>query len=341
MLRATLSRPDFDDPALPQAWDGLAAGRDSPFLRWSWIGCLAAQRFRDPWLLTVRDAGVVIGLALLGRTRSPLGSTFHLHETGNPAEDAVFVEHNGIVSAPGREAALLGTLLSVVRGRVMLSGVDDTWLAAARDLGGVVGPVRGRPAPFVRLDAPDALSRNTRAQLGRSERSYAASGPLWAERAGTAAEAQAFLEAMLPWHLESWRARGVASGLASPPVQRFLRALLDRGVPDGTVDMLRVAAGARTVGFLLNLRSGRRVCAYASGFDYAGAARHEKPGLTCHAVAIACARAAGAGEYDFMAGDARYKSSLANDVRSLHWLAWQPALSRFGAAVVLRRTLGH
>ena len=340
MLRATLSRPDFDDEALPARWDALAgAGRDSPFLRWSWAGCLAARRFPDPWLLTVHDAETLVGLALLGRTRSGLGSSLHLHATGDPAADAVFIEHNGVVSAPGREAALLGALLDAARGQVVLPGVDDAWLHAARAAGGLTGPVQSRPAPFVRLDAPGGVSRNTRAQLARSDRSYAASGPLRAERAGKVADALGFLDAMLPWHFATWRSRGVASGLAGAPVQAFLRALLHRGVPDGTVDMLHVAAGPRTVGFLLNLRAGRRVAAYASGFDYAGASPHEKPGLTCHAAAIALARATGALEYDFLAGDARYKRSLANDVRSLHWLAWQPVWSRFGALALARRAL--
>ena len=107
MLRATLSRPDLADPALAETWDALAgAGRDSPFLRWSWAGCLAAERYRDPLLLTVREGGAPVGLALLGQARARWGGrSLLLHETGDPAEDAVFVEHNGIVSAPGREAA--------------------------------------------------------------------------------------------------------------------------------------------------------------------------------------------------------------------------------------------
>lgn len=339
MLRATLSRPDLDDPALPAAWDALATMRRSPFLRWSWAGCLAVARYPDPWLLTVRDASGTVGLALLSRTRSPLGTTLHLNETGDPALDALFVEHNGVLSAPGQEAEMLRALFGVARGRVVLPGVGDAWLAAARQAGGVLTPPQTRPAPFVRLDAPDSYSRNTRAQLARSDRSYAM--PLAVERAATAAEALTFLDAMLPWHLETWRARGVASGLAGAPVQAFLRALLQRGVACGDVDMLRVSAGPRAVGYLLNLRAGGRVAAYASGFDYAGAGPHAKPGLSCHAAAIAQARQDGALEYDFLAGDARYKRSLANDTRALHWFAWQPTLSRFAAAAAVRRILGH
>ena len=337
MLRATLSRPDFDDPALPHTWDALnAAGRNSPFLRWSWAGGMQA-RCRDPWLLTVRDSGGIVGLALLGRTRSLLGASLFLNETGDPAEDAVFLEHNGIVSAPGQEAAMMGALRSLTRGQVILSGVDDAWLAAARLAGGAVADLRSRAAPFLRLDAPGTMSRNTRAQLARSDRSYAKSGPVQVERAADPADAQAWFDAMLPWHLDTWQARGIPSGLAGAPVQRSLRTLLPRGVPDGTVDMLRVSAGRRTIGFLLNLRAGGRIAAYASGFDYAAASRHEKPGLTAHAAAIARARADGATEYDFLAGDARYKRSLSNEARTLHWLTWQPAWSRFAAAAAIRR----
>ena len=337
MLRATLSRPDFDDPALAAEWDALTAARRSPFLRWSWAGCLAAARHPDPWLLTVREAGDIVGLALLGRTRSVLGTTLHLNETGDPAADALFVEHNGIVSAPGQEAGMLAALFEVVRGRVVLSGVDDAWLAAARSAGGVVMPAQTRLAPFVRLNAPDTRSRNTRAQLARSNRSYGA--PLEVTRAAAVGEAQEFLDAMLPWHLESWRARGVASGLAGAPVQVFLRALLHRAVPTGDAEMLRVDAGGRVLGYLLNLRAGGRVAAYASGFDYAGAGPHGKPGLSSHAAAIVRARTEGALEYDFLAGDDRYKRSLGNDTRALHWLAWQPAVSRFAAAAAMRRLL--
>lgn len=338
MLCATLTRPDFDDPALPTAWDALAAARGSPFLRWSWAGCLAVHRYADPWLLTVREADTTVGLAVLGRTRSALGTTLHLNETGDPAADALFVEHNGVVSAPGREAGMLAALFGVARNRVVLSGVDDAWLAAARGAGGVSTPPQTRMAPFVRLDAPGALSRNTRAQLARSDRS---TGAPTVERAATVGEALAFLEAMLPWHFATWQARGVASGLASAPVQAFLREVLRRGVPCGDVEMLRVCAGPRVLGYLFNLRAGRHVAAYASGFDYAGAGPHEKPGLSCHAAAIAQARRDGALEYDFLAGDARYKRSLANDTRALHWLAWQPALSRFAAAATVRRMLGR
>lgn len=150
-----------------------------------------------------------------------------------------------------------------------------------------------------------------------------------------------WLEAMLPLHEATWSARGIASGFLAAPVQRFTRALIERGVERAEVDVLRVSAGPRVVGYLLNLVAAGRVLAYQGGFDYAGAGPHEKPGLTCHHAALERARAAGAVEYDFLAGDARYKRSLSNGVRSLHWCTWKPRPALFGVEAIVRRVMGR
>ena len=347
MFQTRLSRPDLDDPALAARWGALAAASGAPAFRsWVWVGCLARERYPEPVLAEVFAGERLVGMALFNRR----GRGLFLHESGEPALDSVFTEHNGAV---GTEPGVLAAVLAGVRreagrgkaGRVVLSGVDDAGLAAVQGAGGIVVGLQTRAAPFARL-APgvahaEGLSRNTRGQLRRSDRSYAAAGPVVAERAGSVAEALAWLELMLPWHEAIWAARGVQSGFLAAPVQRFTRALIARGVPGGEVEVVRVAAGARVVGYLLNLRDQTRVLAYQSGFDYAGAGAHEKPGLTCHHAAIERARAEGAAEYDFLAGDARYKRSLGNAVRELHWLVWKPRPVLFGVEAVVRRVLGR
>lgn len=348
MPHVTLSRPDLADPAFAGAWQERAlAWGASAFLSWAWVGCLAAERYPDPVLAEVREGGGVIGMALLNRRSGALTRRFHLHESGDPALDAVFTEHNGVLAAPGRAAAALSAILQALGGpitRVVLSGTDDAALAAARGAG-VVDRLHTRTAPFARLD-PEApfiagLSRNTRAQLRRSDRSYAAAGPLAVMRAATTGQALDWLDRLVSLHRATWAARGIASGFLGPHVQRFHRALIERGVPDGTVELLHVTAGPRSIGFLLNLRAAGRSAAYQSGFDYAGAAPHEKPGLTSHAAAAEQARQEGAAEYDFLAGDARYKRSLANETRSMHWFGWQQAHSLPGLAAAARRLAGR
>ncbi len=359
MLRVALSRPNLDDPALAARWQEMAgACGASAFRSWTWVGCLARERYADPVLAEARDGGELVGMALFNRRRGRLGTALHLHESGDPALDAVFIEHNGVLAVPGRAAAVLTETLRAAgreAGRVVLSGLGDAGLAAARAAGGVVGPLQTRLAPFARFGGADplqGLSRNARAQLRRSERAYAASGSIAVERAAGVEQALDWLGRLLAWHEATWAARGVASAFATAPVQRFHRALIRRGVPAGDVDVLRVAAGPRTIGYLLNLRGGGRVAAYQSGFDYSsaqggeggggeGGGTQEKPGLTCHAAAMRQAHAEGATEYDFLAGDARYKRTLGNDVRAMHWLGWQRLASLPGLAAVARRAIGR
>lgn len=344
MIDVTLSRPDLADPAFAAAWQARATDwHASAFLSWAWVGCLAAERFPDPLLAEIHDGGALIGRALLNRRRTRLGRHLFLHESGDPGHDATFIEHNGLLAAPGRAPEALAALLRALRGpatRVRLSGVDDAALKVARTAG-VLDRLQTRTAPFARLDPAtpflDTLSRNTRAQLRRSNRSYARAGPLRTERAATVPQALDWLDRLTALHRITWSARGINSGFLTPPVQRFHHELVHRGVPGHTVDLLRVTAGNRTVGYLLNLHAAGRVGAYQSGFDYADTAPHEKPGLTSHAAAAEQARLAGAHEYDFLAGDARYKRSLAGERRHMHWFGWQSTWSAPGLLATVQR----
>jgi CelD/BcsL family acetyltransferase involved in cellulose biosynthesis len=331
-VRITLSDPDF--AALPAQWRALEADSDGSFFQsWSWVGCQAAARFARPLLLRAERDGRTVALALANRTRAWHGAeTLWLGESGDPAWDSIYVEQNGPLLARGAEAlrpALLRALLGPAwRGRrLRLAGVDAAHLAAARQAGAV--RLRARdPAPWLDLVALAAgadgflasLSANTRAQLRRSDRAYAAAGPIRVERAATLAEAWQVLDALAALHQARWTARGRPGAFATPAFAAFHRELIGRALPRGEVDLLRIAAGAAVIGYLYNFRHRGRVLAYQSGFDYAAAGARQKPGLTCHHAAIQAARRDGAVAYDFLAGGDRYKTSLANATRDSYWL---------------------
>ena len=329
--------PLRDLPSLKPEWRELERDADPSFFQtWTWVGCRAATRFPDPWLLRAERGGRLVGLALLNRRDGQLW----LNESGTPALDAPFVEHNGVLLARGAEdllPACLAALLGAGR-RLHLSGVDAAHLRAARGVGAVrVG--RDSLAPLVNLAAlppgPDAYlagrSANTRQQLRRSDRSY---GTVRLHRAATVAEAEAFLDALAALHQARWTALGRPGAFANPEFLRFHRALLARAVPRGEAELLRIDGDRGPIGYLYNFRLGGRVLAYQSGFDFAGAGRHGKPGLTCHHAAIRQAAAEGARVYDFLAGADRYKLSLATSAVPLYWLA--AASSRSAAGLALR-----
>jgi CelD/BcsL family acetyltransferase involved in cellulose biosynthesis len=341
-FRIVLSEPN-DLAALEPRWRALEARSDGSFFQgWTWVGCLADRRFPRPLLLEAWRGEGLVGLALLNRA-GRLRVRRLLGESGEAALDAVFVEHNGLLLQRGAGDLLSDCLRALLRRRVaescwrpgprlLLSGVDTVHLAAAR----AVGRVRlrqSRPAPFVDLTALadqdgaflGSLSANARYQIRRSMRRYQqAAGPLVVHRAGSVAEGHDFLDALARLHQATWISRGAAGAFAGHDFVRFHRALVSRGLPRGEIDLLRISAGAQVVGYLYNFVHRGWVSSYQSGFDYAAAGPHQKPGLTCHVVAIAHYRAQGATAYDFLAGSDRYKTSLANAETVLHWLEVTP-----------------
>jgi CelD/BcsL family acetyltransferase involved in cellulose biosynthesis len=332
-VRISISRtPDLD--GLGQRWRAVEAEAETSatiFRSWTWVGADAATRYTDPFLIEANDGDRTVGLALFNRTRG-LPPRLHLSESGNPDIDRVFIEHNGPLLARDAPPGTLAAMLRPLRGRAAtLSGIDTRTLDAASDAGLAPRVAQTRIAPVADLRRGpflDGLSANTRQQLRRSARLFeqAAGAPLSIALARDVSTATEWLDALAGLHQRTWQARGKPGAFADASFVRFHRALIAAGLPRGQVEMLRISAGDTVIGYLYNLRSGNRVHAYQSGFAYGDDPRR-KPGLTCHHVAIERAQAEGVAVYDFLAGDDRYKQSLANDAAPLHWVTIDPIWS--------------
>ncbi|MBU8536737.1 GNAT family N-acetyltransferase [Falsiroseomonas tokyonensis] len=331
-----IRRPDLIE--LGEEWRALEARVESLsfFRSWSWVGCLAEERFDDALLLRAESRGQVVALALCNRR----GGRLCLGESGDPARDAPFVEHNGplMLEEPGLCAALLRAAAAApdVR-RLLLGGVPPAVLAAAP---GVALRCQERQAPFVDLDAIRAaggdhlasLSANARQQIRRTLRHFSGMGPLALHRAADEAEAQAMLGRMIALHEASWQARGKPGAFATPWLRRFHAALVARSFPRDEIDLLELRAGPATLGILYNFRLRGRVSAYQSGFA-PFTDPQARPGLACHAMAIAESLSRGDGVYDFLGGDDRYKRSLAPHSAPLFWVELVPRWSPTGMAL--------
>jgi CelD/BcsL family acetyltransferase involved in cellulose biosynthesis len=324
VTQITVSR-EVDFAALASRWRDLETRSNGSFFQsWTWVGCLAAERFTAPVLVEARDGDTTVALALFNRH----GNTLHLAESGEPALDRIYVEWNGILCTAGREAELTAACLRAAGGPVLvLNGIDSLTLDAARRAYPLVRVARTQSAPYADLAALrrsgtgylDSRSANTRAQLRRSARAFGSLGPLTLSRAETLEAALDALDAMAPLHQATWQARDATGCFAVPFFRRFHVALIATGLPRGEIDLLRVTAGGRIVGILYNFCYRGRVLAYQSGFDYRWGGNRFKPGLTCHHLAIERAVAAGRDRYDFLAGESRYKTSLASGTEALYW----------------------
>jgi CelD/BcsL family acetyltransferase involved in cellulose biosynthesis len=337
MNEITLSRV-ADWTTLGENWRALEAQSDCSFFQsWTWTGCLAEERFSDPILLEAFHGGRRAVLGLFNRRRDWLGrERLLLGESGLVAHDSVFIEWNGLLAARDTPVSLLADCMRVAccgplgghrprRSRqVVLSGVGSAAVDAARRAGLALVARRSMAAPFVDLanirgsgqEYLSALSANTRYQIRRSDRAY---GNLTLCRASSRDEALRYLDGLAALHQAAWRRRGRAGAFAEMNFARFHRALIERGLHRGEIALLQLVAESGTVGFLYNFEWQGTVSAYQSGFDYPGAGKHQKPGLTCHHKAIEDAARRGLARYDFLAGADRYKRSLATSDTELYW----------------------
>jgi len=306
-----------DVTALETRWRALEARSDASFFQsWTWTGCLAAERFPDPVLAEATENGETVGLALFNRRRGCL----YLGETGAAPFDRLAIEHNGpLATRPDVAAAILRFVAA--RHDAMLSGLSDAAPGLALKI---------QAAPFADLSAPgymDRRSANTRQQIRRSDRAF---GNPRIARAETEETAHAWLDKMAVPHQATWTARGEPGCFADPFFGRFHHALIARGMSRGEIDLWRIESDRGIVGILYNFRYRGRALAYQSGFAYDPADARRKPGLTCHRLAIEACQREGVLCYDFLAGDSRYKRSLADGAGTMLWVLagpwWSPRL---------------
>ena len=351
-VRLTIETPCLAGDGLTRLeteWRDLEARASASFFQsWSWIGCRAGERFDAPVLIRVEASGVTVGLALFNQSPLPFARrALWLHQTGRPAEDSVFIEHNGPLLARGYADVSRAILREAVRrgGVVVMGGVGAEVIEAVQGLGRVRLQSR-REAPYAALAETDAAGwqaargASTRSQLRRSRRRLEAVGPLSAHRAQSVPEALDFLEGLARLHQAAWTRREQPGAFAEPAFRRFHAALVARGVPRGEVALWRVSAGGRILGYLYNMEWRQSVLAYQSGFDMDAVAQ-TSPGLVAHALAIAAAAAAGMERYDFLAGDARYKRELGDASLPLYWIELAGPLQARGWFWVARDRLSR
>jgi hypothetical protein len=347
-LNVTLeSLPSRD--VLEPIWRDLELRADASFYTsWSWISSWLGVLPADlaPKLLVARGAEQVIGLGVVVKGRAKLLQIisvpcWYLHATGQEATDQLTIEYNGFLvqdelSGDIRHAMLDHLLHHTDVGRVEIKLACAQFDNLARDV--ALAPVKahdnsvivrstGFTSYMVDLDQVRAnstgylplLSRNTRSQIKRSITAYEELGPLAVEEARTIEQAQAFMTELRKLHGETWLGRGERAGFSfSPTALQFHNQLIKDGFARNEVQLLRISAGGQDVGYLYNLVHRGHVLYYQSGLRYGALPKHDRPGLVCHALAIAHNSQAGHRCYDFAAGNYRYKDSLSTHKAPQH-----------------------
>jgi CelD/BcsL family acetyltransferase involved in cellulose biosynthesis len=351
--------------ALAARWQALER-QASPrfFLGWRWIAAWLAATGVAPLLLAGRRGDRDVALALLGWTRGRLGARIlALNETGLAETDVGFIEYNGLLGGAWDRVAIDAAARFLVQQRaagpvagwdeLRLSGVAPVWSEGFVGCGARVA-VRARQFSYAvdleRLrgegrDGLAAMNANTRQQIRRARRLYDAAGGLALQRVDEPDAQLRTLDELAALHQARWVARGEPGAFASPVFGRLVRELIAGKAGAGRVEILRISAGARTLGLLLNLVQGNEVANYVGAFVRETDNRL-KPGLVAHALAIEHHLARGSRVYDLLAGSARYKESLAAPREEMVWLSVRPdtlrarvleVTDRIGARLARRR----
>ncbi|MGE0080105.1 MAG: GNAT family N-acetyltransferase [Thiohalomonadaceae bacterium] len=312
----------------------------------------ALARF-DVRLVRAEHGGMPIGLGLLVRRRIRrrfvVVTALFVNETG-PSDIDFCVEHNGFLLRRGYEQEATRAILRCLQ---QSHDWDELHLRRCAGKGFSAGGTEGsglrlrKPdttvAPFVDLDRVRAaaddylacLSANRRSQLRRAMRLLEREGPVEVCVAQTHDEAMGFFDGLKELHQKHWQTRGEPGAFANPRWEAFHRRLIAEGLACGNVQLLRVTAGERVVGYIHSLVRDGHVYMIQSGINYDMDGKIH-PGEVCHVMAINWNARAGHRVYDFLGGDMRYKRSLATGMVEMDNLVLQRPRLRFLLEDVLR-----
>jgi CelD/BcsL family acetyltransferase involved in cellulose biosynthesis len=361
----TIELTSLPELAVLQSWWRELEARAKPsfFNSWTWIGTWleVLPSSLEVALLKARQGDLIIGLGVVVRGRSHLlkgipVDCWRLHATGLSELDDLTIEYNGFllderhagVAAPDMIRYLIEHSSAP---HIEIPHTHESHEAYIDDLGPAyltrrqlhysraveLAAVRDAKGQFLPL-----LSANTRSQIRRSQKEYSKFGELTIHQAESLTEARSYLAALKVLHEHSWQERGQASGFSSHEVaQVFHDKLLAAAFPRGEVQLLRIAAGPRVLGYLYNFCHDGRVAFYQSGFQYHLLDKHDRPGIISHVMAIEYNAARGEQRYDFMAGNHRYKASLAThtEPQTSYVIQRNTMLPRLDAS--LRHLQGH
>ena len=339
-------------------WTELEGSRGGPFFTsatWmmTWLRLLPAGMTRH--ILIARRAGKPVAAAILVPRRTTRRGLFsvselHFNSTGDPEYDCALIEHNGFAGHCDAPELWLGLSKWFCEGgmqaeELFIPGVEKpvTEMLASPNLLQTVRNVAAFRAPLRQLAEEGgfeaSLSRNARQQLNRAKRDYRSSGELQLDEARTIESAIAYFDELKRLHIRSWTRRSKPHAFRYAFFDEFHRALIAIGVPQRAVQLLRISAGSRTLGYLYNFRYGNKIYAYQSGFEDSDP--DFRPGYVSHAMAIESAMAEGAEEYDFLAGGNQLKRTFGRENYTMSWCTLRQAKLKFRAEAAVRYVAGR
>ena len=329
-------------------WRELEARCGTSALTCSWIWTETwLQHYGDVvphWFAIAEMESEIVGAVLVTRSvgrrkaRLPI-RTLHFGTAGEPENDTVFVEFNRLLVLPHRQGNVAASVVRAIRESKIsfdewqfdgfLPEDAEALAEAIPDLALVVEPCCLVDLHALRragLTPLEAFSANKRWKIRNNLRHFELCfGPISVQWAETAAEAHTILSELSKLHQARWRKVGKPGVFSSDRFVQFHNDLVKRLLPH-RVMLLRVAAGGHVLGCLYGFIEGNTLLFYQWGLaEFEN--KRLAPGYVAGALAMQAALDRGFDEWNWLAGDVRYKRELSTGERPLVW-AGAPASLR-------------
>jgi CelD/BcsL family acetyltransferase involved in cellulose biosynthesis len=346
--------PSWERALVAEIWEDLETrlANDSITCSWNWTETWL-KYYGDlvPHYFAVGECiGVPCGIAIVSQGIDRRCGPFrirsrHLGTAGEPDADSVCVEYNRLLVAPENRDAFARALVAAIRqetnwDELILDGfapedaepllrAEPSLVAERR----VCRAVDLRITSEVGGEIITALKTNTQKKIRRSLRGFGAIQTEWAE---TVEQAIDILNELIDLHQQRWKQTGEPGSFSSARFVAFHRELVPRLLAKGAVLLFRARSALGTIGCLYSFIEHGSVLFYQSGLA-AVDDNKLKPGLVTHALCMQCCIERGPTEYNFLAGDSRYKQELSTMDQELVWAAARQRRIKFFIVDSLRR----
>jgi hypothetical protein len=303
------------------------------FLSWKWIGCWlkAVAKSENIYLVKAQKNNLIVGLGLfveqnIIRHHIIPSKQWYLHRTGKEEKDQIWIENNGfLLSESGKDvinSAMWDYLLSqksnideYIVNVAKKSSFDHLTINNKKYSRINENPEIGYKIPLKDLASLDdyltTLSKNTRRQYNQSLRHLSKQGDIEFSIIENECDQLELLENAKHWHIEKWNKTPTPSGFSNDEFNLFHNKIITTTHPSAKTIMAKLTLNNNLLGCLYCLTHENKVYFYSSCFK-PFTDNKIKLGLIMHIRMIEwlISESTNYSEYDFLAGDARYKSSL-------------------------------
>jgi hypothetical protein len=319
---------------LEEEWLQLEnVAKTSFFLSWKWIGCWlkTVANGQEIYLVKAQKNNEIVGLGLfveqnIIRHKLIPSKQWYLHRTGKEEKDQIWIENNGFLLSESVKKVVNSAIWDCLLAQknnvdeyivyvAKKSSIDNLIIYNKKYNTIIENPEIGYKIPLTNLasleDYLTTRSKNTRQQFKQSLKHISKQGTVKFSIMENIAEQNELLENAKHWHIKKWNNTSTPSGFSNEEFNLFHNKIITTSHPNANTVMAKLTLDNNLIGCLYCFTHEKKVYFYLSCFKpYAD--NKVKLGLIMHILLIEwlISKNSHYSEYDFLAGDARYKSSL-------------------------------